>query len=86
MSTPTGDRKYWLDAPENIRKIFYALIAVDVLLLVGGELIHKHGHFDIELNVPGFYAIFGFFAYCSIIAGAVTLRKFVKREEDYYGE
>jgi hypothetical protein len=51
-----------------------------------GELIHKHGHFDAEISVPAFYAIFGFFAYCSIIAGAVLLRKMIKRKEDYYDE
>jgi hypothetical protein len=76
----------WLDKPQTTRRIFFGLIVVDVILVVVGELIHKHGHFDVEYSVPAFYAIFGFFAYCSIIAGAVMLRKAVKRREDYYDE
>jgi hypothetical protein len=85
MSAPS-EKKYWLDKPGNVKRIVLALILVDVLLLILGELIHKHGHFDVELSVPGFYAIFGFCAYCTIIAGAVLLRRFVRREEDYYDE
>jgi len=76
----------WFHNDGNVRKIITALVAVNLVLLVVGELIHKHGHFDMELSVPAFYAIFGFFAYCAIISGAVLLRKLVKRDEDYYGE
>ena len=64
----------------------YGLVLVNILLLVVGELIHKHGHFDMEISVPAFYALFGFVAYCLIIVGAVLLRKIVRREEDYYDE
>lgn len=76
----------WADRPENAKKLFIGLILIDVVLVIIGELIHKHGHFDAEVSVPAFYAFFGFVAYCSIIAGAVLLRKIVKREEDYYDE
>jgi hypothetical protein len=76
---PSPENKRWFDDPKNARKLFLALIVV-------GELIHKHGHFDAEMSVPAFYAIFGFLAYCTIIAGASLFRKIVKREEDYYDE
>ena len=84
--SPTPENHRWLDHPKNARKLFIGLILVDMALLVIGELIHKHGHFDAEISVPAFYAIFGFFAYCSIIAGAVLLRKMIKRKENYYDE
>ena len=86
MTAPQNERTHWLDESGNIRKIIYALVFINIVIVIAGEFIHKHGHFDVELQVPGFYAIFGFVAYCSIIAGAVTLRKFIKREEDYYDE
>ena len=83
---PSPENKRWFDDPKNARKLFLALIVVDLALVVVGELIHKHGHFDAEMSVPDFYAIFGFLAYCTIIAGASLFRKIVKREENYYDE
>lgn len=82
----SSENSRWLDYPQNARKLFIALILIDLILVVVGELIHKHGHFDAEISVPAFYAIFGFIAYCTIIAGAILFRKVVKREEDYYDE
>ena len=76
----------WFERPQNIKKIVIALVVVCVGVFVGGELVHKHGHFAVEEDFPGFYAVFGFVAYCVIIVGAVNLRKIVKRGEDYYDE
>jgi len=85
MTAPQNERTHWLDEPGNIRKIIYALVFINIVIVIAGPFVHIHGHFPIE-EIPGFYAVFGFVAYCSIIAGAVMLRKIVKREEDYYGE
>lgn len=46
-------------------------------------MVQKHPHFGIE-NLPGFYALFGFGAFMVIVWGGVQLRKFVRREENYY--
>ncbi len=83
---PTPENHRWLDHPKNGRKLFIGLLLVDLALVVAGELISKHGHFDVETSVPAFYAIFGFFAYCTIMAGATLLRKIIRRKEDYYDE
>ena len=75
----------WLDDPANPRKIFIALIVVCGGLLVWNALMHPHGHMHYE-EWFGFHAVFGFVAYCSIVGGAVLLRKILKRPEDYYDE
>jgi hypothetical protein len=76
----------WFEREKNINGIFYVLLVVCVGILIGGEFIHKHPDFPIEAEFPGFYALFGFLAYCAIITGAVMLRTVLKRDEDYYDE
>jgi hypothetical protein len=53
-----------------------ALLLVDVLFA-------RHGYFNFE-SAPGFYIVFGIVAYIVAIMAAKVLRKFVKRNEDYY--
>lgn len=59
-----------------------------LLVLCGGLLLAdfmytKHGHFAFE-NAIGFFAGYGFFAYCFIVLSAKALRKLIKRNETYY--
>lgn len=44
----------------------------------------RHSYFAVESLIPGFYAVFGFIAYCGIVWAAVGLRELISREEDYY--
>ena len=83
MSGPPDDRKWWLDEPRNVTRIFVALIVVCVALLAADFAYHKHGHFDFELWF-GFHAFFGFLAYSAIVFSAKLLRKLISRGEDYY--
>lgn len=76
-------KKYWLDDPKNVTRIFHGLIAVCVAVFAADFFYEKHPHFFFEYWF-GFYAIFGFFAYAGIVLSAKQLRKLVKREEDYY--
>lgn len=68
-----------------------ARIAVRCLLLacglslLAGLLIEYKPHFAFEAW-PGFYALFGFLAYCFIVLAAKQLRPWLHRPEDYYGE
>jgi len=73
----------WLDRASTHNRIFYALLAVCAVLLGSDLVYHKHAHFGYELWF-GFYAGFGFLAYCSIVFTAKLLRRIVKRKEDYY--
>lgn len=44
-----------------------------------------HGEFEIE-HFYGFYAVYGFISYVSLIVIAKLLRKILMRKEDYYGD
>lgn len=80
----TGPRR-WLDVPRNVTRLVYALYGACALLLAADLAMHKHAHFDFE-HWFGFYALFGFAAYCGIVQLARLLRPLLRRDEDYYGE
>ena len=90
MSSNEHNDAGWFEKPENITKIIVTLVVTYILLVVGSEvtaslhLWHKHSYFAVESLIPGFYALFGFIAYCGIVWAAVGLREFISREEDYY--
>ena len=90
MSSNEHNDAGWFEKPENITKIIVTLVVTCILLVVGSEvtaslhLWHKHSYFKVESLIPGFYALFGFIAYCGIVWAAVGLREFISREEDYY--
>lgn len=65
--------------------VFWGLCLLCTALLLADFFYHKHGHFDFE-QIPGFYGIYGFLAYCAIVLSAKQLRKVLKREENYYDD
>ena len=79
------ERRYWLDEPDNVGKIIWALAAVCALLLIADLFYEKHGHFPFE-EWFGFAAFFGFLAYTMIVTLGKGLRLLVRRDEDYYGD
>lgn len=66
-------------------------LAGSVYAVVAGHP-HPHFHwghlgsFEFTELTPGFFALFGFFAYMTIVNTAKALRTVVMRSEDYYGE
>ena len=94
---PSGEPPRWLDDMANVRKVYVALWAVCLLLLVGGEVLLRWAHhraaeagaehhgFAFE-SWPGFYALFGFVACVALVLAAKELRKVLMRPEDYYGD
>ena len=90
MSSQEHNDDGWFDKPDNIMLIIVALVVTCILLVVGSEvtaylhLWHKHSYFAVESLIPGFYALFGFIAYCGIVWAAVGMRELISREEDYY--
>ena len=82
---PLGRALLWVDRPGNVDKIVYALAALCVVLFLADFAYHKHPHFAVE-SVPGFYGIYGFVMFTALILVAKTLRFFIKRPEDYYGD
>ncbi len=61
------------------------VVVLAVLCVVGEFFVHRHAAFEFSA-VPGFHAFFGFIAYCCIVLGAKSLRRWLHRPEDYYGD
>ena len=61
------------------------LIIACGLSLAVGFFIDWKPHFAVEAW-PGFYALFGFAAYCGIVLSAKQLRPLLRRDEKYYGD
>ncbi|HMB76801.1 MAG TPA: hypothetical protein VKN76_10400 [Kiloniellaceae bacterium] len=89
MSTPQNDgdrpqdKRYWLDEPRNVRKVFWLLCAICALLAIADFFYHKHAHFKVE-EFPVFYGLYGFVCFVFIVFAGKLLRKIVMRDEDYY--
>jgi len=77
------EKRYWLDDPANVRKIYIGLWIVCLGLLALDLLYEKHTHFAAE-EWTGFFAVFGFVAFIGLVMGGRLLRRFVRRDEDYY--
>jgi hypothetical protein len=69
----------------NSRKLVIALVVVCVALTLSDLLYHKHGHFAFE-EWFGFFGLFGFVVYVTVVMLAKALRTVIKRPEDYWGE
>lgn len=75
----------WVDKPGSGTKIFYALAALCAVLFLLSFTYDRHGHFEVE-HWPGFFGGYGFVMFTLLILAAKTLRIFIKRPEDYYGD
>lgn len=81
---PSDDQR-WLDRRSNVDKIVYGIWIICALLIVAEFFYEKHPYFGFDGSF-GFYALFGFAAYCTIVLSAKAFRRLVKRSEDYYGD
>ncbi len=80
---PLGKKLLWVERPENIRRMIIGLAGLCILLFLGDFIIHRHSHFKAEA-IPGFYGVFGFFAFAFIIFATKVLRAMIGRDENYY--
>ena len=89
MSRPqapsAGEKKYWIDDPANVRKIYFGLIAVCAATVAADFFYHKHTHFGWE-EIPGFHGAYGFVGCVLLVLTAKLLRRALKRREDYYDD
>jgi hypothetical protein len=77
------ERKYWLDEPRNVDKIFHALVVVCALLALADLFYHKHVHFRWEAWFA-FYGVYGFVSCVALVLSAKQMRKVLMRDEHYY--
>jgi len=78
-----NEPKRWLDQPDNVRKIYVGLWIVALGLLAFDLFYDPHGHFAAE-NWFGFFSVFGFLGFVGLVMGGKLLRRFIRRDEDYY--
>ncbi len=76
-------RKYWLDEPRNVSRVFHALVTVCALLFAADLFYTKHAETAVGAWL-GFDGIFGFTACVFLVLAAKQLRRLVKRDERYY--
>ncbi|MFK7897101.1 MAG: hypothetical protein AB8G23_14745 [Myxococcota bacterium] len=81
----SSESEYWLDQPENVNKLIYALIAAAAAAVFADLFYHKHAYFHF-MEYFAFDAAFGFAAYVGLVTTAKGLRKLIMRDEDYYGD
>jgi hypothetical protein len=73
----------WLDQPQNVSKLYWALWIACGLLLLVEPLIHKHGEVAVE-DWFGFHGWFSFVGCVVLVLLALALRRILMRPEDYY--
>jgi len=78
-----NDKRYWLDEPANVTKLYRGLWAVGIVLVLCDLLLHKHEVFTIA-GWFSFYGFFGFVACVVLVVSAKGLRRLLMRDEDYY--
>ena len=78
-------RGWWdrLDSARSGRVAFRWLCAVCAVLLLADLFYDKHAHYGFE-DWFGFYGIYGFVVCVLLSLAARELRRFVKRDEEYY--
>lgn len=83
---PASDEpEYWLDDRRNVDRIYHGLIVACGLVAAADLFVDGHVHYEFEGWFAA-YGIYGFVACVGLVLAAKELRKFVKRDEDYYGD
>ena len=78
-----GSESRWLDQPQNVARLYYGLWVCGLLLVTLDLVIHRHDPIALA-ETPGFYAAYGFIACVLLVLTAKSLRRLLKRPEDYY--
>lgn len=84
-SGETGERKRWLDYPENVRKVYFSVWIACAVLLGLELLIDKHVETEVE-RWFGFHGFFGLVACVGLVLAAKLLRRVIARPENYYDD
>lgn len=83
MTPPTDSKKYWLDEPGNVTKLYIGLWVIGILLVSVDLFLHRHEDFEFA-TLFGFHGLYGFFACVALVLAAKQLRRILMRPEDYY--
>lgn len=75
----------WVGIPGIGKILFWAMAAVSAVLIVLDLVIERHSHFGIE-GMTGFYGLVGFAAFTFVVLTGWPLGRFLRRDENYYGD
>ncbi len=73
-----------MDSRATGDRVFRLVVALCVLLVASDLFYVKHGHYDWE-GWTGFQGAYGFASCVLLVLAAKQLRRWLKRDEDYYG-
>jgi hypothetical protein len=76
-------KRYWLDEPRNVTKLYRALWGIGLLLVLFDLAVHRHAEAGFD-GLFAFYGLYGFVACVALVLAAKLLRRAVMRGEDYY--
>ncbi|WP_282701809.1 hypothetical protein [Streptomyces sp. CC219B] len=79
---PADDHR-WLDEPRNVTRIVHALAVLCAAALLADLFYTKHPYFSFE-RWPAFFALYGFVSSVILVLTAQRLRRWLRRDEDYY--
>lgn len=82
-ASPENSGRDWLDDPKHVTLLWHVLIAGGAAFLAIGLLLDAQPHFAIE-RWFGFYGWFGFLSCVLLVLAAKQLRRWLRRDEDYY--
>ncbi len=73
-----------MDSRAFADRVLRLVVALCVLLVASDLFSARHGRYGGE-GWPGFQGAFGFASSVLLVLAAVQLRRWLKRDEDYYG-
>lgn len=76
-------RRYWLDDPKHVTLLYRVLIGICLGLMGIDLFLAKVVHFPWDRWI-GFYAIYGFVSYVTVVFVGTLVRRALGRREDYY--
>lgn len=79
----SDQKQHIFDNQRNVSLLVRTLYLVCIVLILLDFIVHRHITVEWE-SFPGFYALFGFLAYVTIVLTSYLLRKILQRREDYY--
>ena len=77
------EKQYWLDKPQNVKKLLRGFYTICGGLVLADWIIHRHV-LHLWESLWGFYCLFGFVACVILVLVAREMRKILMRDEDYY--
>ena len=75
-------KRYWLDEPRNVTRLYRGLWAIGIVLVLLDLVVHRHAEAGFD-DLFGFYGFYGFVACVALVLAAKGLRRLVMRPEDY---